>query len=142
MDQFKEFIFYFFLRIRLSGLSELTYEMNPFRHLIGLLRWGVGPLYGLYLHRAAQRTKREQNFHTWTDILIHDPCTAEGASTLLVLVLRECGRFHEPEQRDQPEPCARAVRYSVGRAAVCTYRQVTPRDCSTSTQGRVVWTYV
>jgi hypothetical protein len=35
-----------------------------------------------------------------------------------LVYLSECGRFHEPEpkQRDQPEPCARAVRYSVGRA--------------------------
>jgi hypothetical protein len=57
---------------------------------------------------------------------VHHP---QGVSTLLGLMirlvcLRKCGRFHEPEpkQRDQPEPCARAVRYSVGRA-VCTHRQ-------------------
>jgi hypothetical protein len=43
-----------------------------------------------------------------------------------------CGQFHEPKQRDQPEPCARAVRYSVGRA-VCTHWQVTLSLCSTST---------
>jgi hypothetical protein len=52
----------------------------------------------------------------------------KGAPTLLMLVLRlvclrKCARLHEPEpkQREKPKPCARAVRYSVGRA-VCTHR--------------------
>jgi hypothetical protein len=63
----------------------------------------------------------------------------KGASRLIVLMLRlvslrKCGQFHEPEpkQRDQPEPCAPAVRYSGGRT-VCTHRAtVTPSLCSTS----------
>jgi hypothetical protein len=69
--------------------------------------------------------------------------TPKGASTLLILVLRlvclrKCGRFHEPEpkQRDQPEPCARAVRCSVGRA-VCTHRQQSPLVSA----ARTVWMY-
>jgi hypothetical protein len=51
-----------------------------------------------------------------------------------------CGRFHEPDpkQRDQQKPWSRAVRYSVGRAAVCTHRQQSPRV--SATRAREVWT--
>jgi hypothetical protein len=56
-----------------------------------------------------------------------------------VRVLRECGRFHEPEQRGQPEPCAGVVRYSVGRA-VCTHRQQLPRVYAARTL--VVWAHL
>jgi hypothetical protein len=54
---------------------------------------------------------------------------------LRFVCLRECGRFHEPEPKQcyQPEPSARAVRYSVGRAAVCSHRQVTASLGSAST---------
>jgi hypothetical protein len=55
----------------------------------------------------------------------------------LLLRVHKCGRFHEPkpesDQRDQPEPWAPAVRYTVGRAAVCTHRQQSAR-------ARSVWT--
>jgi hypothetical protein len=73
----------------------------------------------------------------------------EGASTLLglrlllrLVCLRKCGRFHEPEPsyRDQLEPCARAVRYSIGRAAVCTHRQQSPRV--SAARVRIVWTHL
>jgi hypothetical protein len=64
----------------------------------------------------------------------------KDASRLLVLrlvCLCKCGRFHEPEpkQRDQLEPCARAVRYSVGTVSIhCRYTPatVTPSLCTTS----------
>jgi hypothetical protein len=66
----------------------------------------------------------------------------EGESRLFVLrlvFLRKCGRFHEPEpkQRHEPEPCARAVRYSVG-SAVCTHWQQSPR----ASAARIVWTHL
>jgi hypothetical protein len=51
---------------------------------------------------------------------------------LRLVCLGKCGRFYEPEQRDKPEPCARAVRYSVGRAVRTHRATVTPSLCSTS----------
>jgi hypothetical protein len=63
----------------------------------------------------------------------------ESSVVLFVLVLRivclrKSGRFHE--HRYQPEPCARGVRYSVGRA-VFTHRQQSPRVSA----ARLVWTH-
>jgi hypothetical protein len=70
---------------------------------------------------------------------------------LRLVCLRKCGRFHEPEpkQRDQPEPWARAVGYSVG-SAVCTHRQQSPRISAARLQARararaqerVVWSHL
>jgi hypothetical protein len=79
-------------------------------------------------------TSNWSSYHLWY---------CKGASTLLgyelvfvlrLMCIRKCGRFHEPKQRDQLEPCARAVRYSVGRA-VCTHRQQSDR-------ARAVWTHL
>jgi hypothetical protein len=42
--------------------SELTsWTTNHFRHLVGLLGWGIGPSKGLYLHRTVQH---EKNMYT------------------------------------------------------------------------------
>jgi hypothetical protein len=53
--------------------------------------------------------------------------------------LRKCGRFHElePEQYDQPEPRARAVRWNAVRA-VCTHRQDSHESVA-RTRAHVVW---
>jgi len=56
--------------------SELTSEsMNPFRHLVGLLWWGISPSQGLYPHRTAQHKKTKTYINASSRIRTCDPKT-------------------------------------------------------------------
>jgi len=61
--------------------------MNQFRYLVGLLRRGIGPTQGLYLHRTTQRQKETRtHIHGWSSIRKHGSSFRAAEDSWLTLL--------------------------------------------------------
>jgi len=58
--------------VPIQNLTSETYD-STFGHFVGLLRRGISPSQGLYLHRTAQHRKTRTYIHASSCILTHDP---------------------------------------------------------------------
>jgi hypothetical protein len=67
-----------------SSNSELSSKL--LKHLAGILRRGIGPSQGLYLHRTAQHRRRRTHIHASSGIRTHDPSaqTVQDCARLVI----------------------------------------------------------